>query len=60
MLVFKGACCMGNIKRDIDQLDVWPIQWRCKECGERTRLLVTDIIYARILDERFRLRGVIY
>jgi len=56
MLVFKARCCMGNVERDLDQLGVWPIQWRCKECGDRARLLVAEITYARILDEKFRAR----
>ena len=42
MIVFKSKCCMGNIQLDFEQLDKWPPCWRCKECGDPTKLFVVE------------------
>ncbi len=42
MTVFKSRCCIGNIQLDFEQLDKWSPNWRCKECGSPTKLLVIE------------------
>lgn len=51
MMVFKSRCCMGNIQLDFEQLDKWPPSWRCKECGDPTKLFVIDEKEYRVLDK---------
>ena len=40
---------MANIQLDFKQLDKWPPYWRCKECGESTKLLVIEERGYRVL-----------
>lgn len=53
MIVFKSRCCVGNIQLDLEQLGSWPVRWRCKECGNPTKLLMVQESAHLILDKGY-------